>query len=37
MMMVWIIMILIAAISGERGFLLCCVIAMAFFVKGQAQ
>ena len=37
MMMVWLIMIIVAAVAGEWGFLLCCLIAMAFFVKGQSQ
>jgi hypothetical protein len=37
MMMVWIIMIIIAAIAREWALVVGCLIAMAFFIKGQAQ
>jgi hypothetical protein len=37
MMLAWIIMIVVAAITGEWSLLICCLIAMAFFVKAQAQ
>ncbi len=37
MMVIWMATIIIAVIAGEWSMAVCCLIAMFFFVKGQAQ